>query len=92
MIPPSATEVDEALDGFAGANKKELDAFTEMAFESAGFQCEAVAAARMLAEEGRRGPDALWALMIVMLRAGMAIERKRHEVGFLERLYENEKV
>jgi hypothetical protein len=87
MIPPTVSEVDEALDGFAAANKEELDAFTEMAFDSTGFRCEAVAAARMLAEEGRRGPDALWALMIVMLRAGMAIERKRHEVGLLESLY-----
>jgi hypothetical protein len=91
VIPPRASEIDEALDDFAGADKKELRAFTEAVSGSVQFRCEAAATVNMLTR-GECVSETLWALMIVMLRAGMAIERKRHEVGLLERLYVNEKV
>jgi hypothetical protein len=87
VIPPHASELDEALDDFAGANKKELRAFTEVVCRSVQFQSEAAAAVRMLTG-GECVSETLWSVMIVMLRAGMAIERKRHEVGQLKRMYE----
>jgi hypothetical protein len=41
----------------------------------------------MLVENGCVS-ETLWALMIVMIRTGMAIERKRHEIDVLKQMYE----
>ena len=87
MTPPLSSEIDEAITDYTGATTEELRGFTEATCRSRQFQCELVAAARMLIEGGCV-PDTLWAVMVIMMRTGMAIERKRHEGGQLKRMYE----
>ncbi len=88
MTPPLSSEIDEAITDYTGATAEELRAFTNATCQSSQFQCELAAAVRMLVEGGCVS-ETLWALMIVMIRAGISIERKRHEVGLLRQMYES---
>jgi len=87
VTPPLSAEIDAAITDYTAASTDELRAFTEETSRSTQFQREVAAATRMLVENGCVS-ETLWALMIVMIRTGMAIERKRHEVGVLKRMYE----
>jgi hypothetical protein len=86
MTPPRASEIDEALRGFLDASPEELRVFTEQAGKSSHFVADVVSALRMISD-GNCLTETMWASMIVMLWAGMAIERNRQEVDLLERIY-----
>ena len=87
MTPPRSSEIDAAITDYTGATTEELREFTEATCHSARFKCDVATATRMLIEGGRVS-ETLWALMIVMIRTGMAIERKRHEIDVLKQMYE----
>jgi len=88
VMPPMGSEIDEVLAAYTGASAEELRAFTVETGRSKQFQAEVVAALHMIADGGCL-TETMWAGMIVMLWAGMAIERKRHEVALLDRIYES---
>jgi hypothetical protein len=86
MTPPTACDIDEALRAFVDASPAELTQFTVATARSPQFVGDVVAALKLIAD-GTCLTEAIWASMIVMLWAGIAIERKRHEVDVLERIY-----
>jgi hypothetical protein len=87
VTPPLSAEIDAAITDYTAASTDEVRAFTEETGRSTQFQREVAAATRMLIENGCVS-ETLWALMIVMIRTGMAIERKRHEIDVLKQMYE----
>jgi hypothetical protein len=87
VTPPLGSDIDEALRDYVNASADELRAFTMETCRSPQFQAEVVAVIRMIFE-GACVTETVWAAMVVMLRTGIAIERKRHEVGQLKRMYE----
>jgi hypothetical protein len=86
MTPPTARDIDEALRAFVDATPAELSQFTVATAQSPQFVGDVMAALKLIAD-GTCLTEAIWASMIVMLWAGMAIERKRQEVEVLERIY-----
>ncbi len=88
MNTPSCSEIDDAITGFTAMSLGELQSYTAATCGSLHFQAE-VRSAMKLIIDGHCVSETIWALMIVMLWAGVTIERKRHEISALDRIYES---
>jgi len=84
---PTSSEINEAMQAFfMNATQKEIEQLVAGAAESEWFLYEVATTIRRLLA-GQCPSAALGTCMMIALSAGMRIERKRYEVGMLERMY-----
>ncbi len=82
----SGPDIEAAIREYDDAGPEQLRALRDASSESTEFRAHVFSAIRMMAR-GHCPAEVVRASLLVMLWAGMAIERKRQEVAALDRLY-----